>query len=132
MNRLIKEFKEPGAAFRGKPFWSWNGLLNQEELKRQIDVMQQMGMGGYFCHSRTGLETEYLGREWFELINACAEKGRKCGMETWLYDEDRWPSGTAGGMVTENPDFRIKYLRLNICAGLCLEQRHYCRFFRAA
>lgn len=117
MNRLIKEFKEPGAAFRGKPFWSWNGLLNQEELKRQIDVMQQMGMGGYFCHSRTGLETEYLGREWFELINACAEKGRKCGMETWLYDEDRWPSGTAGGMVTENPDFRIKYLRLNICAA---------------
>ena len=70
-------------------------------------------MGGYFCHSRTGLETEYLGDEWFELINACAGEGDKLGMETWLYDEDRWPSATAGGMVTKDPQNRIKYIRFH-------------------
>ena len=28
----------PGAEYRGKPFWSWNGALEEEELLRQIDV----------------------------------------------------------------------------------------------
>ena len=25
MNELLKGFEEPGNAWRGKPFWSWNG-----------------------------------------------------------------------------------------------------------
>lgn len=114
MKKLIRQFNNPDAAYRGKPFWSWNGALEGRELERQIDVLHDMGMGGYFCHSRTGLATEYLGKEWFEYINLCASKGRKADMETWLYDEDRWPSGTAGGMVTKNHDYRIHYIRLNV------------------
>jgi hypothetical protein len=27
---LHEEWKNPGAAFRGKPFWSWNGKLKKE------------------------------------------------------------------------------------------------------
>ena len=48
-------------------------------------------------HSRSGLITEYLGDEWFKLINAVADEGARQGMEVWLYYEDRWPSGSAGG-----------------------------------
>jgi hypothetical protein len=109
---LAREFASPGPDLRGKPFWSWNGDLEESELKRQIGVLKGMGMGGYFMHSRTGLRTEYLGDEWFRLINACADQGQKKGMESWLYDEDRWPSGTAGGRVTMNPAFRAKFLSL--------------------
>lgn len=87
---LIERFENPSSAERGKPFWAWNGALGKEELLHQIDVFHQMGFGGYFCHSRVGLKTEYLGEEWFELINACADRGSELGMETWLYDEDRW------------------------------------------
>ena len=68
-------FKNPSAQWRGKPFWSWNGKLEAKELLRQIHIMKEMGMGGYFMHSRTGLITEYLGKEWFELTNICAEEG---------------------------------------------------------
>lgn len=117
MDRLEQLFLNPTPEFRGKPFWSWNGKLNKEELLKQIENLKAMGMGGYFCHSRTGLITEYLGDEWFDLINACAEKGEELNMETWLYDEDRWPSGTAGGMVTENPEYRMKYIRLSVVDG---------------
>ena len=109
---LFELFREPGPAFRGKPFWSWNGALDREELLRQIGVLHRMGMGGFFMHSRTGLATEYLGDEWFELINACADEGERLGMESWLYDEDRWPSGTAGGMVTRDPQYRMRYLHM--------------------
>ena len=66
--------------------------MHQDELFRQIGVLKDMGMGGYFMHSRTGLATEYLGDEWFRLINACADEGARLGLEAWLYDEDRWPS----------------------------------------
>lgn len=110
-------FAAPSAAWRGKPFWSWNGKLEKDELIRQIHVLKEMGMGGFFMHSRTGLVTEYLGDEWFELTNACAEEGERLGMEGWLYDEDRWPSGTAGGRVTANPEFRMKFIHLAKFAG---------------
>ncbi len=63
-------------------------------------------MGGFFMHSRVGLQTEYLGDKWFDLINACADTAEKLGMEAWLYDEDRWPSGIAGGLVTKNKEYQ--------------------------
>ncbi len=107
---IKKEFISPSVAYRGKPFWSWNGELRAEELLRQTDVLKEMGMGGYFMHSRTGLGTEYLGEEWFDLINQVADKAERDGMEAWLYDEDRWPSGSAGGKVTEDPQYRMKSL----------------------
>lgn len=106
-------FQNPSREYRGKPFWSWNGRLGEKELKRQIDIMKEMGFGGFFMHSRTGLETEYLGEDWFHLINSCAEYGSKKGMEAWLYDEDRWPSGSAGGMVTKEPRYRAMFLEMN-------------------
>lgn len=100
--------------YGAKPFWAWNGKLEKNELLRQIEIMKEMGFGGFFMHSRTGLVTEYLGKEWFELINACADKARELGMEAWLYDEDRWPSGSAGGLATVEEKYRMKYLRMTV------------------
>ena len=31
-------------------------------------------------------------------------------MLAWLYDEDRWPSGPAGGIVTKDRQYRARYL----------------------
>lgn len=117
VEKLYSKFVNPTVEYRGKPFWSWNGKLEKEELLRQVQVSKEMGFGGFFMHSRTGLETEYLGEEWFELINACADEGERLGLEAWLYDEDRWPSGTAGGMVTAEPRYRMKFLSMQISDG---------------
>src|SRR5439155_5903225 len=38
------------------------------------------------------------------------EKAASEGMLCWLYDEDRWPSGAAGGLVTRDPQYRVKHL----------------------
>ncbi len=110
LENLTSNFKNPGAEWRAKPFWSWNGNLEKDELIRQIEVFKEMGMGGFFMHSRVGLQTEYLGDKWFDLINACADTAEKLGMEAWLYDEDRWPSGIAGGLVTKNKENRMQFL----------------------
>lgn len=114
MAKLENEFKSPGNLYRGKPFWAWNGLLDEGELRRQIRVMQRMGLGGFFMHSRVGLATPYLGQEWFDLTKACIDEAKKLDMEAWLYDEDRWPSGAAGGIVTKDPRYRQRRLRVDV------------------
>ena len=107
-SNLINNFEDPPVYFKGKPFWSWNGELERDELIRQTGIMQEMGFGGHFMHSRAGLITEYLGDEWFEHINAVADESERLGIEAWLYDEDRYPSGSAGGLVTKDPKYRCK------------------------
>lgn len=98
--------------YRAMPFWAWNGELEEKELHRQIDIMKEMGFGGFFMHSRTGLSTEYLGEEWFRLINSCAVYASSVGMEAWIYDEDRWPSGSAGGFAAKKEKHRMRFISL--------------------
>lgn len=114
MDKQYQSFLTPSNAYRGKPFWAWNGELEEEELLRQIHIIDQMGFGGFFMHSRTGLRTEYLSEKWFSLIDACTKEAHKLGMEPWIYDEDRWPSGCAGGLVTKETRHARKYLTLTI------------------
>ena len=97
---------------RPAPFWSWNDKLDPDECRRQIKEMAEEGWGSFFMHSRVGLVTPYLSKEWFDLCNICAEEAEKYGMFAWLYDEDKWPSGFAGGLVPQNPEFRAKELIL--------------------
>ena len=114
MGTIEQMFAGPSSLYRGKPFWAWNGRLEESALRRQIRVFSQMGMGGFFMHSRVGLATAYLSDEWFEMIRACIDEAEKLGMEAWLYDEDRWPSGAAGGLVTRDEKYRLRRLRMTI------------------
>lgn len=103
-------FQNPTREYRCAPFWAWNGKLNKEVLTEQLLVFLKMGMGGFHIHSRIGLDIPYLGTEFMEYVkycNSCANENR---MLTWLYDEDKWPSGYGGGRVTENKAFCNRYL----------------------
>ncbi len=103
-------FRNPTCEYRGTPFWAWNSDLKAEELCRQIDVFKKMGLGGFHMHVRTGMSTNYLSDEFMSLIRCCAEKADKEHMLAWLYDEDRWPSGAAGGLVTKEEKYRARCL----------------------
>lgn len=111
-SEVLELLERPTSEYRAKPFWSWNGKLDKDKLLEQVELMHEMGFGGFFMHSRTGLETEYLGEEWFDCIRACALRAKELGMEAWLYDEDRWPSGTCGGEVTKDRKNRMRFLSL--------------------
>ncbi|MBQ2842008.1 MAG: hypothetical protein IJE72_03135 [Clostridia bacterium] len=103
-------FKNPTCEYRGTPFWAWNSNLKAEELCRQIEVFKEMGLGGFHMHVRTGMSTHYLSDEFMSLIKCCCEKADKEHMLAWLYDEDRWPSGAAGGLVTKDEEYRARCL----------------------
>lgn len=116
-------FRSPGSEYRGTPFWSWNCKVTKELIREQMAVFQKMGFGGAHLHPRTGLETEYLGEEFLELVKYADEQAKERGMLCWLYDEDRYPSGAAGGIVTEDWSFRARHLLLtrerkeNMCSS---------------
>lgn len=105
-------FKQPSVYNKPVPFWSWNDKLENDELVRQIDEMADKGWGGFFMHTRVGLVTEYLSEDWFEKINLCAKTAGEKNILAWLYDEDKWPSGFAGGEVAENEEYRDRALVL--------------------
>ena len=105
-------FRNPTSEYRGTPFWAWNSDLKAEELCRQIEIFKKMGLGGFHMHVRTGMSTNYLSDEFMALIKCCCEKADKEHMLAWLYDEDRWPSGAAGGLVTKDEEYRARCLLL--------------------
>lgn len=103
-------FRNPTCEYRGTPFWAWNSELKLDELERQIDIFKEMGLGGFHMHVRTGMSTPYLNDEFMGLVKGCVEKAKKEEMLAWLYDEDRWPSGAAGGLVTKDERYRARCL----------------------
>ena len=103
-------FKNPTAEYRGTPFWAWNCDLEEKELLRQIDIFKEMGLGGFHMHCRAGMSTEYLSEGFMELVKACTERAKQNEMLSWLYDEDMWPSGFAGGYVTKDPEYRQRFI----------------------
>jgi len=109
----FKKSAQNGAEFRGVPFWSLNDELDPDELRRQIAEMREAGLGGFFMHARVGLITPYLSPEWIRSLGVCIEEARKLGMKAWLYDEDCWPSGSAGGRVpARGEEYRQKWVVL--------------------
>jgi hypothetical protein len=108
---LSKEvFENPTSEYRGTPFWAWNCKLDKAVLLKQIEQLKEMGMGGFHIHCRTGMDTEYLGEEFMDLVKSCNNKAKEEEMLCWLYDEDRWPSGSAGGLVTKEEKYRSRFL----------------------
>lgn len=103
-------FSSPTAEYRGAPFWAWNCQLDKKELLWQIERLKEMGLGGFHMHCRSGMSTPYLSDEFMDLVGACVEKAKEEKMLAWLYDEDRWPSGAAGGLITKDPAYRARHL----------------------
>ena len=108
-------FRNPPARFRGTPFWAWNCTLKKENLRKQIGYFKEMGMGGFHMHCRTGMNTEYLGDEFMDMVSDCNETAKQKDMLCWLYDEDRYASGFGGGYVTKDIRYRERYLLFTPC-----------------
>jgi hypothetical protein len=109
------EFQNPSADYRAVPFYSLNDLLDSAELDRQITEFARGGYGGVYLHSRTGLLTEYLGTDWWKAMDAGLKACERNNIFAWFYDEDKWPSGFAGGAVPlKNEEFHAHCLmRMN-------------------
>lgn len=100
----LKGFSNPQSILRPAPFWAINDRITPQETARQIEDMISVGLSGGFFHSRAGMITDYLGEEWFDAMKAALDVANRKDGYLWLYDEDLWPSGNAGGQVAGMKD----------------------------
>lgn len=114
LKKAFGEAGEDGFLYRGIPFFSWNGDLDPEELRRQVREMKKVGLAGFFMHGRTGLITEYLSERWMACVDACIDEAKKVGMNAWLYDENGFPSGGADRRVAESGE---EFVRKTLCCS---------------
>jgi hypothetical protein len=103
--QLKQLFADPPSEYRSAPLWDWNEQISEEGIDFQMKEFKKAGIGGVFVHPRPGLLTEYLSEDWFHLFDYTVQKGKELGMNVWIYDENSYPSGFAGGHVpAEMPD----------------------------
>jgi len=98
---LSGEFMKPPAEYTTAPFFVWNYKITKEEIDNYMEDFKRSGSSQVFVHPRPGLITEYLSDDWFDLFRYTVNKGKELGMKVWIYDENSYPSGFAGGNVPD-------------------------------
>ncbi|MBT5427367.1 MAG: hypothetical protein HOK84_14290 [Bacteroidetes bacterium] len=105
LDGLLTQLPNPPVDYRTAPLWDWNEKINEEDIAFQLQKFKEGGLGGVFVHPRPGLVTDYLSDDWNKLYKYTVEKGKELGMKVWIYDENSYPSGFAGGHVQDRfPD----------------------------
>ncbi len=94
-------FAEPPAEYTSAPLWVWNDLLTEEQIRTSLRELAEQGVKQAFVHPRPGLMTPYLSADWFRLWKVALHEAERLGMLIWIYDENSYPSGFAGGAVPE-------------------------------
>jgi hypothetical protein len=115
---ILAAFRNPPAEFRSAPLWVWNDRMTKDEIRGQLTDFKDRGIGGVFIHPRPGLVTPYLSGEWLSLWKYAVETGKSLGLKVWIYDENSYPSGFAGGHVpAAMPDAVRSGLRMTRFSG---------------
>ncbi|MCC6494055.1 MAG: hypothetical protein IT424_13660 [Pirellulales bacterium] len=97
--------------FRAAPFWSWNDLMEPQGCAQLVERLAEAGFGGAYAHVRLGMLIPFLGQQYLACLKASVARARELGFRLNLYDEDRWPSGWAGGAVPlADKAYRLKAL----------------------
>ncbi len=94
-------FADPPRQYSSVPLWVWNDMLTEEQIISTMRDLAAQKVKQVFVHPRPGLTTPYLSDDWFRLWKVALKEAEKLDMNVWIYDENSYPSGFAGGLVPE-------------------------------
>ncbi|MGQ9651193.1 MAG: glycosyl hydrolase [Phycisphaerae bacterium] len=101
MSEAFALFEKPPREYATAPLWVWNDMLTEEQVVGTMRDLAAQKVMQVFVHPRPGLMTPYLSDDWFRLWRAALAEAEKLDMNVWIYDENSYPSGFAGGFVPE-------------------------------
>lgn len=88
-------------------------MLTDAQIRGTLRDLAGQRVRQVWVHPRPGLMTPYLSDEWFRLWKVALDEARRLDMNVWIYDENSYPSGFAGGWVPElMPESRGRSLAL--------------------
>ncbi len=109
-----KHFQDPPREYSTGPLWVWNDMLTEEQIRSTLRDLANQNVKQAWVHPRPGLMTPYLSDEWFQLWKVALDEAERLDMNIWIYDENSYPSGFAGGWVPElMPEARGRGLKLS-------------------
>ena len=100
-SRVRALFKNPPRDYSTGPLWVWNDLLTEQQIRQTLRDLAGQQVKQVWVHPRPGLMTPYLSDDWFRLWKAALDEAKHLDMNVWIYDENSYPSGFAGGWVPE-------------------------------
>ena len=104
---------EPMREFSTVPFWVWNDWITLADIERSLADLMAQNISQVIVHPRPGLMIPYLSDEWFALWRHALDVARRHNLRLWIYDENSYPSGFAGGHVPETmPESRALGIKL--------------------
>jgi len=95
------QFARPARQYSSGPLWVWNDLLTETQIRGTLRDLAGQHVRQVWVHPRPGLMTPYLGEDWFRLWKVALDEAERLDMNVWIYDENSYPSGFAGGLVPE-------------------------------
>jgi hypothetical protein len=99
--KLRNSFANPPREYASAPLWVWNDRLTEEQIVGTMRDLAGQKVRQVFVHPRPGLMTPYLSDEWFGLWKVALREAERLDMNVWIYDENSYPSGFAGGLVPD-------------------------------
>jgi hypothetical protein len=110
---LRGQFANPPRQYSSAPLWVWNDMLTEEQVISTLRDLAGQNVKQVFVHPRPGLMTPYLSADWFRLWKVVLKEAERLDMNVWIYDENSYPSGFAGGFVPDAmPQSRGKGLEI--------------------
>ncbi len=104
-------FFTPPAEYGMTLWWYWNGEMTESDILSDLDEIHAHGVTCVTIWAYYGLEIDYLSDTWFQRIQFAVDAARDRGMRVWIADEGSYPSGFAGGAITNQyPQDRMKAL----------------------
>ena len=111
-------FREPPHYYGAiQPFMSWNGPDAKERQARIVDDLDRLASSNVFMVNISPGRgaPQYLTPEHMAQMKFVVQEAKKRGMKMWLQDESDYPSGFAGGKISqEYPQLTMQGLDADI------------------
>ena len=120
-------FKAPPHEYGAIGHLSLNGPDAKEKMDRIVQDLDRLVANGVFVINVSPVgEPKYLSPEHMAEIRFVVQEAKKRGMKVWFQDEYDYPSGFAGGLVSEQyPELTMQALdadiRINVMPGQTLK-----------
>lgn len=96
-----RRFADPRPDSRPTVLWFWNGTVTNDLVASQLADLRDNGVHEVlvFPFDTLAMRPAFFTEEWFDLIEFTLREALRYEMHLWLFNDDFFPSGRAGGFV---------------------------------
>lgn len=109
VSQAAAQFQNPPPEHALTVWWFWNGPMTESDITRDLRELRDHGVRSLMLWPYYGITFDYLSPTWFERVRYAVGEAKRLDMRIWLMDEGGYPSGFAGGKITD-PKLQMRVL----------------------